>query len=184
MSRQTRRSYRRPNARFPHADEIFDDSDPDTDFDHPSHLDADAQIRSTDHLFDVLVDMFPRRTPEDLRAIWEKHRPNIEEAICHVLAQSEQELPDVTREPYCEAMAIDDDNMIYGDWSDAGFCPGSQHEASAPNQGHLSRYTRDSFSNDFSSEASCDSFPLSCVSSSLGSGISGSNTQSMDDSGL
>jgi hypothetical protein len=54
-----------------------------------------AQIRDTDHLFEVLLDMFPRTSPHELREVWEKHRPNLEAAVCHVLALSEQQYPEL-----------------------------------------------------------------------------------------
>eukprot|EP00301_Raphidiophrys_heterophryoidea_P023803 c7539_g1_i1.p1 GENE.c7539_g1_i1~~c7539_g1_i1.p1 ORF type:complete len:207 (-),score=39.24 c7539_g1_i1:588-1208(-) len=120
-----RRPHRRaPKSKFPYSeDDLFTDCDfassPDDGFSSLANItyeDDDSQIRNADHLFEVLLDMFPRSPPEDLQEVWEKHRPNLEAAICHVLAQSEQQYPDTTDENNNSQMQ--DATIWFSEWPD------------------------------------------------------------------
>jgi len=125
-----RKSHRRPKTKFPYSEDLFTDSDFASSHDEgfsvtslaetlnnpPLADDDDARIRDTDHLFEVLLDMFPHSSPHLLQEIWEKHRPNLEAAVCHVLAQSEQQFPDDSHGP----RVPEEDAIWFSEWPDLG----------------------------------------------------------------
>jgi hypothetical protein len=144
---------------------------------HPQYLDSDAQFRSADHLFEVLRDMFPCSTIPELRDVWEKYRPDLEAAVCHLLAKFEQSLPEVV-----ETMAIDNNDVLCQDvqWPELGR---ANEERRSGSWRHLDETYRDRLlkgsggeedmcwdfgddSHDNASEASFES-AFSCVSSSV-----------------
>jgi len=132
-----RRIHRRPKTKFPYTEDVFGEPDfvpsPDdrSGYTFHSHTqlnnslftendDDDSQIRNTDHLFEVLLDMFPCSSPHDLREIWEKHRPNLEAAVCHVLAQSEQQYPELPDDDSGFQAPMEEDAIWFSEWPELG----------------------------------------------------------------
>eukprot|EP00300_Choanocystis_sp_HF-7_P036400 c52245_g1_i1.p1 GENE.c52245_g1_i1~~c52245_g1_i1.p1 ORF type:complete len:165 (-),score=33.43 c52245_g1_i1:70-564(-) len=62
----------------------FSDSDEIEDSDN-INLEDETLQQSADHLFLVLSEMFPTTNIELLTAVWEKHRPNLETAVYHII---------------------------------------------------------------------------------------------------
>jgi len=124
-----RKSHRRPKTKFPYSEDLFTDSDFASSHDEGFSVnslaetlnappdDDDARIRDTDHLFEVLLDMFPRLPRPDLQEIWEKHRPNLETAVCHALALSEQQYPDIPDNGF---QVMEEDAIWFSEWPDLG----------------------------------------------------------------
>eukprot|EP00300_Choanocystis_sp_HF-7_P005923 c14360_g1_i1.p1 GENE.c14360_g1_i1~~c14360_g1_i1.p1 ORF type:complete len:196 (+),score=38.41 c14360_g1_i1:36-623(+) len=65
---------------------LSDDGDcADSETDPQPSLDDETLGQSADHLFFVLLEMFPNTTTDILQTIWAKHRPNLEVAAHHAI---------------------------------------------------------------------------------------------------
>jgi len=47
----------------------------------------DTLFYSGDHLFGVIVEMFPHKSRQSLLQAWNTHRPNLEAAVCQLLSE-------------------------------------------------------------------------------------------------
>lgn len=91
-----------------------------------SWIDPDVRQSSADHLFQVLRDMFPHIGDDRLGEVWDRHRPNMEAAVCQLLeATPADPLPNsLPREGTFAVMPTDDDDIMM----DNGFdWPGLSH---------------------------------------------------------
>jgi len=65
------------------------DMDEEEDEEEGGNAEEVSQFYSGDHLFGVLVEMFPQKTRQSLLQAWNTHRPNLEAAVCQLLSQPE-----------------------------------------------------------------------------------------------
>jgi len=87
LPKKRRESCKRRSTQFDLQDLQYDDS-MHTELDFPpdtQHIDTDIRCQhSTDYLLEVLRDMFPGSHPDILQQVWDRHKPDLDAAVCQL----------------------------------------------------------------------------------------------------